>query len=400
MTKQYRALITAEVLLWARTRINMPLEIAAKKLDVEPERLAAWERGEDYPSFSKAKDIARVYKRPLAIFYLPEPPDATDMLHDFRRLPDMVRVGPSSALLLEIERAEIQRSIALQLLPASERDFDYLDTISLDDDPERVGEQIRGLLNITLEDQYEWKGDRSLAFRHWKDRIERLHVLVLQTTHIRGEGFELEEARGFSIGESALPVIMINAKDAPAGRIFTLLHEFAHLLLNSTGICDLLEVRRPTTQEQQIEVFCNRVAAAALVPAKALVAQPTTQRHGNAEEWTEDEINRLARTFSVSNDSMVRRLATLGFTTVAFYSRKHAEYQDLYAKLRLQPKQDKRVPYELLVVRRNGVAFTRLVLEAYYQDRITLNKVASYLGISLKTMAKVEHAAFANLVVD
>lgn len=399
MTKQYRALITPEVLLWARNRINMPLDAAAKKLGVEPERLAAWERGEDFPSISKAKDIARIYRRPLAVFYLPEPPEAIDMLHDFRRLPSTEHVDPSPALMLEIERAEFQRSIALQLLPVSETGFAYLNSIGLNDDPESVGDRVRQLLNITLDDQYEWKADQYLAFRQWKEAIERLHVLVLQMSHIAGERVALEEARGFSIGELALPVIMINAKDAPAGRIFTLLHEFAHLLLNVTGICDLSEVRRPTTQEQRVETFCNRVAAAALMPAAAVIAQPTVQRHGNAEEWTDDEISKLARTFVVSNEAIVRRLASLGLASDAFYSRKHAEYAKLYAEMRLQPK-DGRAPYELMVVRRNGVAFTRLVLEAYYQDRITLNKVASYLGISLKSMAKVETAAFANVVIE
>lgn len=393
------ALITPSVLRWARLRINMPLEKAAKRLKVEPERLEAWERGDEKPTFAKAKEIAQMYRRPLAIFYLPEPPDAMEMLHDFRRLPSTEQVAPSTALLLEIERAEYLRSIALQLAPLDGTEFEHLHSVSIDDNAERVATNVREILGITLEQQYEWKGDKYRALSAWKEAIERLHVLVLQSSHVPGEGFELEEARGFSIGESFLPVILINAKDAPAGRVFTLLHEFTHLLLNATGVCDLLEVWHPKTEEQRIEAFCNRVAGAVLIPSAGLAAQPVVQRHNSQEDWTDDEIAKLARTFVASKEAVVRRLVITGRASEAFYKLKHEEYRKLYAEIRSQPKEG-RAPHERMVLRKNGVAFTRLVLEAYYSDKISLNKVASYLGINLRHLAKVEAVAFSGTSLE
>ena len=53
-----------------------------------------------------------------------------------------------------------------------------------------------------------------------------------------------------------------------------------------------------------------------------------------------------------------------------------------------------------MVLRRNGTAYTRMVLEAYYQERITLSKVADYLDIHLKSLAKVERAAFSGLALE
>lgn len=393
------ALITPSVLRWARLRINMPLEKAAKRLKVETERLEAWERGDELPTLAKAKEIAQMYRRPLAIFYLPEPPEALEMLHDFRRLPSTEQVSPSTALMLEIERAEYLRSVALQLLTPDEAEFKYLHTVSIDDNAERVATYLRQILGITLEQQYAWKGEKYTALRAWIEAVERLHVLVLQSSHTPGEGFELEEARGFSIGESFLPVILINAKDGTAGRIFTLLHEFTHLLLNATGICDLREVWRPTTEEQRIEAFCNRVAGASLIPAAALAAQPVVQKHNPQDDWTDEEIAKLARTFTASDEAVVRRLVITGRANEAFYRRKHEEYRKFYAELRSQPKEG-RAPHERMVLRKNGVAFTRLVLEAYYSERISLNKAASYLGINLKHLAKVEAVAFAGTSIE
>jgi Zn-dependent peptidase ImmA (M78 family) len=42
------------------------------------------------------------------------------------------------------------------------------------------------------------------------------------------------------------------------GRIFTLLHELAHIALNDGGICDLDDNLRRNASAQ-IEAYCNRV---------------------------------------------------------------------------------------------------------------------------------------------
>ena len=42
----------------------------------------------------------------------------------------------------------------------------------------------------------------------------------------------------------------------------------------------------------------------------------------------------------------------------------------------------------------NGRGFTRLVLRSYYDQRITLNDVSSYLGPKVKHIPALEHAAF------
>ena len=42
----------------------------------------------------------------------------------------------------------------------------------------------------------------------------------------------------------------------------------------------------------------------------------------------------------------------------------------------------------------NGRGFTRLVLRSYYDQRITLNDVSSYLGAKVKHIPALEGAAF------
>ena len=73
--------------------------------------------------------------------------------------------------------------------------------------------------------------------------------MVFQTGEIT-----LEEMRGFTIAERRLPVIVLNAKDSPRGRIFTLMHELTHLMLGQDGVCDPVRVgRHAQSPDERVE---------------------------------------------------------------------------------------------------------------------------------------------------
>ena len=69
----------------------MPLTTkqAAEKIGQPVEEIEAWERGEKYPSIAQARELSHVYKRSLAVFYLPEPPLDFDPIKDFRHFPNV-----------------------------------------------------------------------------------------------------------------------------------------------------------------------------------------------------------------------------------------------------------------------------------------------------------------------
>jgi transcriptional regulator with XRE-family HTH domain len=111
MAKQIKALIKPSVLKWARESLNLPLPDAAKKIGVKVSKLSEWESelGGSTPTIGQLRKAAHVYKRPLAVFFLPEPPRDFDALKDFRRLPDLTRLPATPKLSLEIRRAQMRR---------------------------------------------------------------------------------------------------------------------------------------------------------------------------------------------------------------------------------------------------------------------------------------------------
>jgi transcriptional regulator with XRE-family HTH domain len=100
-------------------------------------RLAEWERGERRRSVEQLRKLARVYKRPISLFYLPEPPRDFKPIKDVRVAWAEERQPPSPDLLAEIEAAHERREIRLELLEdVREHPPSFRLRASLHDDPD------------------------------------------------------------------------------------------------------------------------------------------------------------------------------------------------------------------------------------------------------------------------
>ena len=195
--------------------------------------------------------------------------------------------------------------------------------------------------------------------------------------------------RGFSIIESPFPVIVVNIKDSPIARIFTMLHEFAHAMLGLSGLCDVDERFDRTPEDQQIEVFCNRVAGEALVPREDLLDENAVRRKGQNPEWSSREILELAKTYRVSREVLLRRLLICGRTTREFYQEKRTDLEKEYEASEKKEKRGFAPPYRI-ALSTAGPLFTRLVLRSYYQENITSRDLSDFLNVKLKHVKRIE----------
>jgi transcriptional regulator with XRE-family HTH domain len=184
---------TPSVLVWARDSAGLSLEAAAHKIGVGLDQLSSWEAGTARPSIPQLRKIAEVYRRPLASFYLSEPPKRFEVMHDFRRL---ARSGApqqrTPKLAYEIRRAYDRREWALELWKELEDAIPvFTARTAITDSVEEVAARLRKAIGITVEAQAGWMLEND-AFRGWRTMVERAGVLTLQATTLA-----LEEARGF-----------------------------------------------------------------------------------------------------------------------------------------------------------------------------------------------------------
>lgn len=379
MAKGIEAIVKPEMLIWARESARMEIETAAKKARVSPERVELWERGEERPTINQLRKLGNAYKRPIAVFFLPEPPSDFQAMRDFRRLPGSGARRESPELIFEIRSARNRREVAVELLRTiGEEPSEFPLEASLDDDTERLAGEIREFLMVDVNDQIAWKSGYD-SFNNWRSALENAGVLVFQAS-----GVEVSEARGFSISDASLPVIVVNIKDSVNGRIFTLFHELAHIMLREGGMCDLHE-------DDRYEAFCNRVAAATLMPRNRILHDEVVVLKTSASVWDDTEIKYLANRYGVSEEAALRRMLSLGRTTASFYTEKREQYREQYIG---RKGKGGPVPPFRKTISRVGHAFAKLVLSNYYQDYITASDVSDFLEVRLKHLPKIEAAVF------
>ena len=386
-----RARVKPELIRWVRRNADLSVADAAKKAGTSVAIASRWEDGTVQPTVRQLRLLANAAKRPLAIFYLAEPPRGFTALRDFRRLPGTSVGAQTPALRLAVRLACERRQLALDLAT----DMDELPPplpiqASVEERAGDVARRIRGLLGISIQEQKRWK-DSYAALNGWRHAVQQHGVLVFQA-----RGVNVSEMRGFSVTDEPMPLIVLNTKDAPYGRVFTLLHEFCHLLLRKGGICDLKD-RGRKPEENPIEVFCNRVAAETLVPRRAFAQSPVVRDHPRRTEWQVAEVAALANEFSVSREVVLRRLLTMGrLTRSAYRSWRQALTEEYEAA---QGNQTGFVPPGTSAVSALGQSFVKLVLLSYYQDRITSRDVSEYLGVRLKHMAGIEERVMGSRVM-
>jgi Zn-dependent peptidase ImmA (M78 family)/DNA-binding XRE family transcriptional regulator len=398
MAARVKSTINPALLTWARETAGFTPAEAAKRLKIDEERLGAWEdpADDDAPSIPQLRKIASLFKRPLAVFYLQEAPPRFEVMRDLRRLPGIGARSYSSAVQLEIRAANERRELALELAGDLEQEVSkFTLSATMQEDSEVVGARIRAALGITTDLQLQWRdNDGRAGFNAWRGRIENLGVLVFQTTR-----FPSDEASGFAIAADTLPVIAVNRNDALTRRTFSLTHEFAHLMIRVSGVSELeTDVARPP-EDQRIEVFCNSVAAAALIPRDVLLAEPRVVARGvRSVNWSDAEISDLARSFNVSREAVLRRLLTLNRTTDNFYRQKRTQYIAEYLASQKRKKEKaadaemrRNMPQE--TVSNFGKRLVNMLLDNYHQDRMTLSEISGYLGLKVKHVPKLEEVA-------
>jgi len=382
--------VTPEVLRWARETVGATLDDAATRAGVTEARIQAWESGEAEPTLAKLRALAKLYQRPLSVFFLPEAPTTFDAMRDFRRLPGAADHSWSRALHKVYRRAIDQQAVAVELMEADDEiPQSAIPEAAIQDPPEDAARTARRALGVNLAHQFSWRMPDE-SFAGWMEAVEAAGVFVLRTSEV-----PFEEMRGFSVSSGHIPVIVVNALDWPRGQVFTLLHEVAHLMLREGGLCDLLEP--DSGQGRQIEAWCNAVAAAILMPASSFLDNEVIRPPGR-REWDDEVLAQLSGRWGVSREAILRRLVTLERATMDFYLEKRAEYQAAYAERReeerLRRKQSESKggppPYRM-TVRDRGKPYVRLVLDAYQRDLITPSSLSTLLALKLKHLANLEH---------
>ena len=369
--------INPTIIQWARERSGYTLQEVAKSLNRDVATISNWESGAAAPTYVQLEKLADKYKRPIAMFFFPEPPHETDFVGQLAlRSSEIEQLDPGIRILLRQAHA---RQLSLMELnidvnPAETKIFRDLHP-QLDDSATELAQQTRAYLNISVETQASWRSARE-ALENWREQVEEKGIFVFKAA------FQNDSVDGFCLVHEQFPVIYLNNSRSSVRQISSLFHELAHLLLGKNGI-----TRGINPVGEQIEVFCNQFASEFLMPSSDL--EPRL----NYPVYNDAAIEELASYYKVSRPVVLLRLINRGVVTRNSYRRRTAQWTEGYES-RLEGRAGGESPgrgndYNTHAVYL-GYRFMELAFSRYHQGQCSIEELADHLNVKVKNLSGLE----------
>jgi Zn-dependent peptidase ImmA (M78 family)/transcriptional regulator with XRE-family HTH domain len=343
--------VNKNVLIWARKERGLSEQEAAKRLKLTPEELAELETGAKLPSMAVLDRMATKYQIPFASLMMPEPLPLMKRPADFRTHEGREPVWDEELLIaLEVVNAQVDFFVEIRDHDAGLFKSGELRSYDSSRAAKDVAAEERKLFGLRLETQQAWP-TAAQAFRYWRHIIERAGVFV----QIMGLGPE-NLCRGFSVyDERTIPAVVINGDDTEGpARTFTLLHEYAHILIRKPGVSD-------QNRKNGVERWCNQFAAHLLMPADRFKIDAANL--DPSKTWSDTALRKIAELYNVSMSAVALHLEDVGLAKPGLYDQKIVEWQER-EKRKIKSTGGASMPYPERQVHRLGVRHVGIVLDA------------------------------------
>ena len=350
--------IKPEMLTWAITRAGFDVDAY---LDKNPQ-VKTWIDGEKKPTVRQLEIFAEKVYIPYGFLLMEKQVDEKCPIPFFRTK------TKGNHFNLNVYEAVITMQNRQHWLSEylSANDYDkpaFVGQYSEERDVIKVVEAIREILDIIP----DWAFDlhsTGAAINLLVRKLEDVGSVVMFQSMI---GFQtsrkipVSECRGFTLVDEHAPCIFINNDDAPGAKLFTLVHEFVHILMGESvgnGGDDTIK------EDNELEQFCDAVAAEFLMP-EDLFKDIWIKRKG--------DFKRVAAPFKVSGLAAARRALTLDLITEEHFF----AYYNWLASLPVPPKQKcgsgdfyatakKRLGYAFWIHIRNAINSNQLLYRDAY----------------------------------
>lgn len=225
-------------------------------------KVPLWITGEVVPTVKQMQKLAKATHLIMPYFYEDELPNVSLPIPDFRTVSATSLQNPSPELYDTINLMQTRQ--------------DWLSDYLKDDGSEKLkfigcckgkssvadcAATMRDLL--MLKDGWAKKLQVNAAIRKLRESIEATGVYVCAGGYVGNSSsriYDVNEFRGFVLTDAYAPIVFLNTKDAKSAQLFTLAHEFAHLLFNESGVDD-------AQFSEKNEHLCDKIAAEFLVPS-------------------------------------------------------------------------------------------------------------------------------------
>ena len=345
----------------------------AKRLGVDESDVRGWLQKRSRISVTNLKTLSTYAKRPLAVFLLDDPPPRPTV-PDYRRPSFAAKITRDAALAIRFAHY-LQEAAGEMMKSCEDTSPDMRTGVTVQHSPERAASEERRRMGLDALQRAAGPGDLTNQFEILRDAVESLNIPVFQ------QRANLNEMRGMSLSDGRPCVILLNSRDSPAAKRFTLLHEYGHILLRKGGMCAASTNDRVSSAMQGVESWCNRFAAFAFMPRDEFHKEYEKQEDAGVDG--EEIIDSLSRKFATSRLAVAIHALDLGLGTQDMVDSALAHID--------APKTGwgKSTPASKCIKAR-GRKFVSLVLESRRAQLISGRDALDYLDLDLRHTAELQ----------
>jgi len=261
----------------------------------------------------------------------------------------------------------------------------FIGSMSEDAPVKEFAESIRTVLKVRIEEQVGI-GDEKTLLKYLRTSAEDAGIFVIFAGNLGSHHSKIsaEEFRGIAIADELAPMVVVNPNDVDAAKVFTLVHELAHLWLGSKAISSFNALTQKSADSHR-EKLCNRVAAEFLVPESDL-----RDKWKMSECDIEQAVKKLGKHFHVSEAVIARRLLDLDYIGGDDYGNLLAIYQARWKNIKDQQSERGGAPLSAVMDKyRLGKKTIHTVIGATNEGRIGLQDAARLMNIPVSRFDKV-----------
>ena len=325
--------ISEDILQWIMTRVrleSLPHKVAAN--------LTKWSEKEKVPTFNQIEDVSKATGIPLGYFFLKTPPQEDLSLVEYRTVDSVELMNPSRELIDTMHNMElVQDWMRDQLIAEGISELPFVGALKGETSVVRFADSVRDRLNLK-KDWFRRSGGVRDSFNRLRMAMSNAGVVVMTSGIVENNThrpLDINEFRAFALVDDLAPLIFINGNDSESGKIFSLIHEFAHLCLGENS---LFNERYSSGQSiNRKETICNAVAAEILVPQDLFTkAWQTAVKEVDRER----AIQITSKDFKCGMTVIARRALDNGFIEYPLYKKTAELAIKLYNEQRKKQKEN------------------------------------------------------------
>lgn len=373
-----QAMIQHDILQWAIARAQIRIDVLSQKLSVSADKIEKWLNGEARPTFKQAQNLAEKLHIPFGYLFLSEPPDEQLPIPDFRTIKNepTYHISPYlTELIFDLDRK--QRWYREYRVDNGYEPLPFVGSASASTPAVTLAQAIKE--TTQWQNAFEKSRTKEDFIYEMSRSVEDIGIMVMRSSYAGSatqHTIRVEELRGLAIADNYAPLIFLNSADSRSAQVFTLAHELVHIWIGESGISDLDFLAR---HEEQIEKYCNSVAAEMLVPEEEMT------KLWDSHKQILENCKHIAARYHVSDFVVLKRAYDLRYIDYSAYKKQYDFLMEEWNKIKGQQKNSGGNYYNTKPAKESK-RFSAAVVEATLEGKLLYRDAMKLLNIkSTKT---------------